>query len=437
MIANDTNKTVGQRIKDYRKNRGMSQDDLSQGICSRQTISLLENDLHIPSIAIMEKLAERLGHTLQDILHDEVLSLETKLKVDLIQVYVEKGEFAAALNLIRQVELMEDTLEYQRRNIVLFKAECMTRLGKSHESINMLSNLQQELEQQRFADDRFLAVLYDKLGTAYYFVSNMANAYAYYMRAYQVSRRLPEFDIDAARITFNLGKALRMMDRPSEAVELLKESHSFFERSCDPNRLALTLFELGIAYQARNDFEAASVYIQESLAIYKSLNVLNMVRRVRESYAFTVLAKLDPKQAVEELLVCAREFEEEGDQLQLVYTYAKVSFLLLRSGEHDLAGTYIHNAMSLFNIEQAGDHLEYVTAVHAYAEYLLQVNDLTACIEFAYKASSLFDSMGLGRDAADSLKLAIQAYREQGLFELALGVAEEVNEILQRPLNNL
>lgn len=437
MIANETNKTVGQRIKEYRKNRGMSQDELSEGICSRQTISLLENDLHTPSVAIIDKLAERLGRTLQEILHDEVLSLETKLKVDLIQVYVEKGEYAAALSLIRQVELMEDMLEYQRRSIVLFKAECFTRLGKSQEAILLLSDLQQELERLRYTDDRFLAVLYDKLGTAYYFVSNIANAYAYYMRAYQVSRRLPEFDIDAARITFNLGKTLRMMDRPNEAVELLKESHTFFERSRDPKRLALTLFELGIAYQARNDFEAASANIQESLAIYKSLNVLNMVRRVRESYAFTVLAKHDPEQAVENLLLCAREFEEEGDYLQLVYTYARVVFLLVRSGNYDLADTYIQSALSLFNLDQAGEHLEYVTAVHAYAEYLLHVKDFAACIDFAYKASSLFDSMGFGRDAADSLKLAMKAYREQGLFEQALGVAEEVNELLQRSLNNL
>ncbi|MGZ4112990.1 MAG: helix-turn-helix domain-containing protein, partial [Tumebacillaceae bacterium] len=46
---NEAYAKIGQRVKSFRKERGFSQDELAEGICSRQTISLLENGQHFPS----------------------------------------------------------------------------------------------------------------------------------------------------------------------------------------------------------------------------------------------------------------------------------------------------------------------------------------------------------------------------------------------------
>jgi tetratricopeptide (TPR) repeat protein len=67
-----------------------------------------------------------------------------------------------------------------------------------------------------------------------------------------------------------------------------------------------------------------------------------------------------------------------------------------------------------------------------YSCHLLVINKLNECIHYSYKAFEFFDKMGYDRDAADSLKCSIKAYRKLGEYEKALDISEKVNEILCR-----
>ncbi|MGZ4107243.1 MAG: tetratricopeptide repeat protein, partial [Tumebacillaceae bacterium] len=293
----------------------------------------------------------------------------------------------------------------------------------------------ERLEDENEPDDHFLAVLTDKLGTAYYFISQLENSYAFYMRAYQISKRFPEHDPVSAKIAFNLGKILRMIDRPNEAIDHLIRAEEYFNQVSDLKKQAITLFELGLAYQIRGNIEQADAIILKALALYESLNLVKMARRVRESHAYTVLSERKPTRAIEVLIECALEYEQDGDRLNLVYTYSRIAFLLLRKGDNDRALHYVESAMNLFSEGEAANHFEYVTAYHAYAEYLLQVKRFDECIQYSSKASEIFATMGLDSDATDSLKLAVQAYRLQGNFEMALNLSEQSVEILHKSRN--
>ncbi|MGZ4134038.1 MAG: tetratricopeptide repeat protein, partial [Tumebacillaceae bacterium] len=329
---NDICKKIGERVKHYRINRGMSQDQLADGICSRQTISLLENGQHFPSADFMKQIAVKLGVPFHEIMINEVKELDAKVQIDISKVYVEIEDYANAFLLIEELEVREDLLEYQRRELVLLKAECLLRSGSAGLAVDLLSDLLERLEDDHEPDDHFLAVLTDKLGTAYYFVSQLENAYAFYMRAYQISKRFPEHDPVSAKIAFNLGKILRMIDRPNEAIDHLIRAEEYFNQVSDLKKQAITLFELGIAYQIRGNLEQADAIILKALALYESLNLVKMARRVRESHAYTVLSERKPTRAIEVLIECALEYEQDGDRLNLVYTYARIAFLLLRKG---------------------------------------------------------------------------------------------------------
>ena len=61
--------TVGERIQMYRKQFGMSQEELGQKLLvSRQTISLWEKDQTVPTIANLVRLKEIFGVSVDDIL---------------------------------------------------------------------------------------------------------------------------------------------------------------------------------------------------------------------------------------------------------------------------------------------------------------------------------------------------------------------------------
>ena len=61
--------TVGEKIQEYRKNLGMSQDELGQKLfVSRQTVSLWEKGQTVPTIDNLLRLKEVFGVTVDEIL---------------------------------------------------------------------------------------------------------------------------------------------------------------------------------------------------------------------------------------------------------------------------------------------------------------------------------------------------------------------------------
>ena len=58
----------GAKFREIRRERGLSQIDLSEGICTQATISLIENSNRIPKLEILNQLVDRLDVPLSAIL---------------------------------------------------------------------------------------------------------------------------------------------------------------------------------------------------------------------------------------------------------------------------------------------------------------------------------------------------------------------------------
>ena len=61
------NHSLGDMIRELRKERKLTQEDLADGICSAVSISRIENGNQMPSNAILERLLERLGTSTYEI----------------------------------------------------------------------------------------------------------------------------------------------------------------------------------------------------------------------------------------------------------------------------------------------------------------------------------------------------------------------------------
>ncbi|WP_137624733.1 helix-turn-helix transcriptional regulator [Lactiplantibacillus pingfangensis] len=59
---------LGEKVRQFRKRKGMSQKELAEGICTQATISLIEKKSKIPSMKIMMKICNRLGIRLSDVI---------------------------------------------------------------------------------------------------------------------------------------------------------------------------------------------------------------------------------------------------------------------------------------------------------------------------------------------------------------------------------
>lgn len=55
------NNSLGDTLRQLRKQKGLSQEDLAEGICSPVSVSRIENGNQIPSQPVLEALLEKLG----------------------------------------------------------------------------------------------------------------------------------------------------------------------------------------------------------------------------------------------------------------------------------------------------------------------------------------------------------------------------------------
>ena len=78
---------IGDLIKHYRIEKGLSQDQLAEGICSRKYISQLETHQNIPTLFIINALSTRLGVNLYDsyaimLQHHDIETHETIVRLN-------------------------------------------------------------------------------------------------------------------------------------------------------------------------------------------------------------------------------------------------------------------------------------------------------------------------------------------------------------------
>ncbi len=66
------NKTLGERIAEQRRKKGLRQEDLAEALCvSSQAVSKWENDASCPDIMLLPKLAEQLDISIDELLTGE------------------------------------------------------------------------------------------------------------------------------------------------------------------------------------------------------------------------------------------------------------------------------------------------------------------------------------------------------------------------------
>ena len=101
---------IGDIIKHYRIEKGLSQDELAEGICSRKYISQLETHQNIPTLFIINALSAKLGVNLYDsyaimLQHHDI---ETHKKITSLNQALAEGDFDKIHFLVEAYRLLPE-----------------------------------------------------------------------------------------------------------------------------------------------------------------------------------------------------------------------------------------------------------------------------------------------------------------------------------------
>lgn len=417
---------LAENVRYHRLQRGLSQQELAEGICSMQLISSIERGTSNPRVPILEKLADRLKVPLQKIYHPETGDqFPNRVKLDLVEAYLKRGELEPAGALLEELDASGTLIEVERQTWYLMQGEWLNKSGRAREAVELLEAVLVELEREKSADDELLCRMYNQLGTGFYTLMSLAKAYSAYKRAYQVSLRLPSYELTSAKVSYNLGMVCNQLELADEATLYLMQASEYYEKMTDMRRLADSYFHMAIATKEES-------YVTKALHLYEGLESLKMANMLKQYRAIHIDAKREYTGAVKELEDLSSEFERFGEFEESLFILASAAKICLEHLDTQRAEDYLKRAC--IQKEKVKQETTFHVALfhQAKAQLELMLENFDDCLQNAVQSSEIFDKMGLHSDSADSLELGVEALRRTGMHEEALKAATQVNSLLRR-----
>lgn len=174
-----------QKFVQRRKQKGISQVKLCDGICTQSTLSKLENKGQVPSVRILNQLCQRLDMTISDLSESERPAKPVRLTVlDRVEQQLMAEQFPAAIKLLATVDV--DDLISKKMRMQYYYLKGMIDTLTSNQTATTMFNFTQILDkldeehQTVFSQLAYLGcgILYarrDHLGNAEFFFTKVIN----------------------------------------------------------------------------------------------------------------------------------------------------------------------------------------------------------------------------------------------------------------------
>ncbi|MCL6548477.1 MAG: helix-turn-helix transcriptional regulator, partial [Alicyclobacillus sp.] len=187
--------SLGQKIRELRKQRKLTQQELAAGLVTASMVSQIESDRATPSPKLLEQLAERLGvdtaYFREDMTHksDQVQTYRrAKLLIDM-QQYADAIPLLESLLYPRSPQFREEVL-YQEL------AECHIQLGQYDQAEEMYERVVRSAVEKGNVPDAVRA--YFELGRARRNRGQLGVARMFWQRAKELLARHPEVNMPLA-----------------------------------------------------------------------------------------------------------------------------------------------------------------------------------------------------------------------------------------------
>jgi len=309
--------TLGQRIKELRKEANLTQQELSEGIVTRAYISQIEKGLVQPSYETLKLLAARLRCQVEDLFvepENKILHLsESKRKIKMAEAFIESGSMDQAAKVIHSLanskgeqiltgpakgvylwikgklkehaHKWEAAAEYFSQSKELLANSSNTRefirsidsLGYAYLQLNRNPEAITTLNEGLFCLAReslggILQIsLYVNIGIAHERMGETHSAIRLLLQAKELNESA-QLLYRHGQILHTLGTCYRGIGQLQDAETCFRMALSFFEMMADRENCAETKTSLGRLYRELSQFDLSIRHLQEALHQYQQLH---------------------------------------------------------------------------------------------------------------------------------------------------------------------
>jgi len=382
VTAPDVPPTLGQRLRQARLARGLTQSALAESRFSKQYVSQLERDRLRPTVETLAWLAER-------------------LEVD--PAYLATGV---------------DGRERERVESVVARGEAALEAHDYAEAISLLASATSSLPPESASDLELRALLAESWARMY--IGEMREALPLLARAREIVEDSAFSDVDRAEVLFRLGCCRYRLTSVATAMALFNEALDLAERSGIPcDRLRSRIFGWrSRCYRRQRDWEAAREDVERALELAEALDD---PRATADAYFLGALVAerrgqwVAARSYAEQAKVLYEQVEDRANTGKLLTTLGGLTFLL---GRPDESIPYFKQAFGV--ALEVGSDADAAQAVSSLAQVHLRTGQVELAEEQARHALELLAGRVDFIDEIGNAQLVLgRSLLEQGKLEEA------------------
>lgn len=331
---------LGDRIRHYRKQAGLTQRQLAGDRYTGAYVSALENGLVRASMAALTYLAQRLDVTVEQLLTDQVPRWD-RLEAD---IQLASGDWHRAVD--RYTALIEQTASpTEQAQLLRGRAEAYCRLGRPRDAIADATVAQQELKRTGHHADAAYAAYW--LANAHYQLDNPAEARAIGHQVLAEVRAGLSVQSDFLwRLLVALAAVESWEGHHDRALTLLEEARALNQELDDRSR-ATILFSLAIGYAETGDHEAALRAGSQGLGLFEVTDARAEAASLRNSLALAYLHGGNLSRASELVAEARDAVSQLGDRRLLAHVAETQAQIALAADDEAMVIRQVDEALEL------------------------------------------------------------------------------------------
>ncbi|NYV64214.1 helix-turn-helix transcriptional regulator [Bacillus sp. Gen3] len=342
---------IGTRIRFYRLLRGLSPEELSDGITALSYLASIENNGHTPPIEMLSQLCDRLEIPFMTYPNEELTQLLDKWKPSLLQN--DQEESSAIFEEISSK--LSDSVDFQlilTYHVYLIRYYLIQKqLEKAKELIEMVKPFHFEM-----ADD--LKFSFQKFhGNYLYYTNQFAEAASLFNNAKNYL-----FAIDAnlldekADLYYMYGLTLGRINKNTLSVFYIEEALSLFQQTYQMKRCTDCHMLLGVVYSKMQEYSDSEHHYTIAKQLAKSISYTDLIDKIEHNLGLLKSRQGKSKEAITHYLNSYEELDKKktNDQLQIIINiineYYKIGFI------HEVNIWLEHGFSLIESIDQQKEH---------------------------------------------------------------------------------
>jgi len=348
--------SVGERLREARLARQLTQEQLAKGLATKGFISQVERNRATPSLAKLRLLAERLGLPLGHFTGDPAPLEVTYLRKS-AELAVKAKEPDRALALVDEAAALTLTAN-ERADLLRIKG---TALDEMHRLPEALVAHQNAAALAPVDDPELNGAIYCEIATVLNEQEQFNSAVEAGLRALQWLDRSKHADPGLrARILTNLGRSTYYLGQ-------LDQAHAYMSRGLEAasdgeslHRIAGAHMSLGVTARARGNLDEAIEHCNRALEMWARLGQERSANRVLNNIGDVHFAAGRRRLAWDFQERCLVRSRELGDDFMIGCTALELARYALAEGELDLAVGFAQESQAA--AQRDGDHMRQAVA---------------------------------------------------------------------------